>query len=147
MIFITGGTGFLGRHLVPALCKEHIPVRVLTRKPSANMWLNQYHNVEVIAGDLLDPNIIEGAIKGCEYVIHAGGIFRFWGDEHAFMTTNRNGTQNVIRAALNAGVKQLIHISTVAVIGDPILMVLLMKLIQLTPAMLINGVSGRLSKL
>jgi nucleoside-diphosphate-sugar epimerase len=119
MIFLTGGTGFLGRHLLPALCQAGFAVRVLTRHPEANEWLHSYRNIEIVAGDLLDEAVIAKAMNGCEYVIHAGGIFRFWGDEQAFAKTNVEGTQNVTQAALAARVKRFIHISTVAVVGQP----------------------------
>lgn len=119
MIFLTGGTGFLGRHLVPALCRAGFPIRVLTRRPEQNPWLKRYPLVEIIPGDLLDTETIHKGIQGCQYVIHAGGKFRFWGDEQTFQATNALGTENVLKAALDAKVERLVHVSTVAVIGQP----------------------------
>jgi dihydroflavonol-4-reductase len=119
MIFVTGGTGFLGRHLVPALCREGYPVRVLTRRPEDHAWLKRYPQVEVIRGDVTDAQTYRAALTGCQYVIHAGGIFRMWGDEREFLKTNFEGTQALLAAALEAGVERLVHISTVAVIGKP----------------------------
>ncbi len=119
MIFVTGGTGFLGRHLLPALCRADYPIRVLTRHPQAHRWLSQYHNVDIIQGDLADLAVLTDAIQGCKHLIHAGGFFRFWGDEDKFMRTNATGTSNIMQAALNAGIERVIHISSVAVIGKP----------------------------
>ncbi len=119
MIFVTGGTGFLGRHLIPALCREGHDIRVLTRQPHAHQWLSRYPNVEVIQGDLADADNLHQATQGCRYVIHAGGMFRFWGDEQAFMQTNATGTRNMLSAALAAGVERFVHISSIAVIGQP----------------------------
>ncbi|MEP6986666.1 MAG: NAD-dependent epimerase/dehydratase family protein, partial [Chloroflexota bacterium] len=119
MIFLTGGTGFLGRHLVPALCRAGFSMRVLTRHPQANDWLKRYPNVEVIAGDLQDTAVLQKAAEGCRYIIHAGGMFRFWGDEQAFAATNAHGTENVLEAAYKAKVERFIHISTIAVVGEP----------------------------
>lgn len=119
MIFVTGGTGFLGRHLVPALCQAGYSVRVLTRDASANSWLQRYPGVQIITGDLLDKDVIKRGIAGCRYVVHAGGMFRFWGDEQAFLETNAYGSEHVMAAAHAAGVERLIHISTAAVIGQP----------------------------
>jgi|FLYN01.1.fsa_nt_gi nucleoside-diphosphate-sugar epimerase len=122
MIFVTGGTGFLGRHLVPALCRAgYYPVRVLTRRPDEHRWLRRYPQVEVVQGDLLDGQIIERAVAGCRYVIHAGGIFRFWvpGSERVFYDTNTRGTEHVLNAAHKTQVERVIHISTAAVIGQP----------------------------
>ncbi len=119
MIFLTGGTGFLGRHLVPALCRAGFDVRVLTRHPEQNSWLKQYQRVEIIKGDLLDKAVIANAINGCRYVVHAGGMFRFWGDERQFAETNALGTEHVLAAAAQANIERFIHISTIAVIGHP----------------------------
>lgn len=122
MIFVTGGTGFLGRHLVPALCRAgYQPIRVLTRRPDENPWLRQYAQVEVVQGNLLDARGVERAVEGCRYVIHAGGIFRFWvpGDENVFYDTNARGTEHVLNASRKARVERVIHVSTAAVIGEP----------------------------
>lgn len=119
MIFLTGGTGFLGRHLVPALCRAGFSVRVLTRHPEQNPWLKHYPHVEIIPGDLLDSEVVAKGMQGCQYVIHAGGMFRFWGDEAEFAKTNALGTEHVLAAAVHANIERLIHISTIAVIGEP----------------------------
>jgi nucleoside-diphosphate-sugar epimerase len=119
MIFVTGGTGFLGRHLVPSLCHAGHTVRVLTRQPDKHHWLSHYPNVEIIQGDLLDRDILFKGVAGCKSVIHAGGIFRFWGNPDVFKATNALGTQHVLEAAVQAQVERFIHISTVAVIGQP----------------------------
>jgi nucleoside-diphosphate-sugar epimerase len=52
-------------------------------------------------------------------VIHAGGLFRFWGNAQNFMETNVAGTQNMLDAALHNNIERFIHVSTVAVIGHP----------------------------
>lgn len=119
MIFVTGGTGFLGRHLIPTLCRAGVQARVLTRNPQANIWLQRYPNVEIIQGDLQSVEVINTAVKGCDFVIHAAGLFRFWGKEEQFARTNELGTETVMRAAANSGVKRVIHISTAALIGQP----------------------------
>lgn len=67
----------------------------------------------------MDAAALRRAAEGSRYVVHAGGIFRFWGDEQVFQETNALGTENISQAALEAKVERLIHISTVAVIGKP----------------------------
>jgi nucleoside-diphosphate-sugar epimerase len=119
MIFLTGGTGFLGRHLVPALCRAGHTIRVLTRHPEQNVWLKRYPRVEIISGDLLDSEVVFKGMQGCQSVIHAGGIFRFWGDERVFEATNLLGTEHVLAAAVHNDIQRLVHVSTVAVIGQP----------------------------
>lgn len=119
MIFVTGGTGFLGRHLIATLCRAGHPIKLLTRHPDEHPWLKRYPNATVVKGDLLDKALLQQEVAGCRYVIHAGGYFRLWGDEAKFMRTNAQGTENVMLAALEAEVERVIHISSVAVIGHP----------------------------
>lgn len=119
MIYVTGGTGFLGRHLIAALCRDGHAMRVLTRCAADHPWLVHYPGVEVVEGDLTDRDLLLRSVQGCQYVIHAGGLFRFWGDEAAFRQTNADGTRNMVEAALQAGVTRFIHVSSVAVIGQP----------------------------
>lgn len=119
VVFVTGGTGFLGRHLIPALCRAGYTLRILTRQPQANTWLRRYPRVEIVSGDLLEPESYRAALDGCRWIVHAGGVFRFWGDPAAFHSANVTGTENLLQAALDAGVERFIHISTAAVIGQP----------------------------
>ena len=119
MIYVTGGTGFLGRHLIPALCRQNYSIRVLTRFPEDNQWLNQYPNVVIVKGDLTDFESIASSIKGSRIIIHAGGHFRLWGEADEFMSANVDGTRNMLEAARLAGVERFIHVSSIAVIGQP----------------------------
>ncbi|MEO8397676.1 MAG: NAD-dependent epimerase/dehydratase family protein, partial [Chloroflexota bacterium] len=116
---VTGGTGFLGRHLVPALCRAGHTVRVLTRDPAAHPWLARYPRIEIIRGDILDAELIANAVEGCTYVVHAAGLFRFWGSKESFEATNVGGTENVLRAVVKTPIQKLIYVSTVALIGTP----------------------------
>ncbi|MBK8027041.1 MAG: NAD-dependent epimerase/dehydratase family protein [Chloroflexi bacterium] len=119
MIFVTGGTGFLGRYLIAELCRRGYRLRVLTRHAADHPWLADLPGVEVVEGDLADRDRLMQVVPGCRTVIHAGGKFRFWGDEAAFMRTNAEGTRNIVEAALGAGVERFLHVSTIAVIGHP----------------------------
>jgi len=118
-VFVTGGTGFLGHSLLPALIAHGWQVRVLTRHPQNAPWLNQLP-VEVIEGDIEDQALIERAVQGCDSVIHAAGRFRFWGKHEQFEQTNVQGAANVMQAATRANVEKFVHISTLVVIGTPI---------------------------
>jgi dihydroflavonol-4-reductase len=119
MIFVTGGTGFLGRHLVPALCHAGYRLRVLTRRPEQHAWLKKYPSVEIIPGDLTIPETYVAALQGCCYVIHAGGIFRMWGDEATFLNNNVQGTALLLSAVKGLPIERFIYISTIAVLGRP----------------------------
>lgn len=118
LILVTGGTGFLGRNLLPILLESGYPVRVVTRYPDRYAWLGKL-DVEICQADVRDRDAMFEAAQGCRYVVHAAGKFRFWGNPEQFQRTNVEGSKNVMDAALAAGVQKFIHISTVVVIGTP----------------------------
>jgi nucleoside-diphosphate-sugar epimerase len=118
-IFVTGGTGFLGHSLLPLLVEQGYRVRALTRQPHKYPWLTSL-DLEVIEGGVEDEPIIQRAVQGCDYVVHAAGRFSFWGNREQFERTNVQGSAHVMDAALAAGVKKFIHISTIVVVGSPI---------------------------
>ncbi len=118
-VFVTGGTGFLGRHLIPALCRVGYAVRILTRHAEQHAWLSRYPQVQIIDGDINDEIAVRNGVQGSRFVIHAAGYFRFWGDEAAFERTNVGGTENILKASQQAGIERFIHISTIALIGQP----------------------------
>ncbi|MGQ9887004.1 MAG: NAD-dependent epimerase/dehydratase family protein [Aggregatilineales bacterium] len=118
-VFVTGGTGFLGQHLVPMLCQAGHRVRALTRRQQAASWLMKLPRVELVRGDLLSPETFRAALVDCDWVVHAGGLFSFWGRAEEFYKANVVGTENLLRAAAGAGVTGFVHISTAAVIGTP----------------------------
>ena len=118
-IFVTGGTGFLGRHLVPALNHAGYSLRVLARKPEANAWLHKYDGVEVVAGDLTLPETYAHRLPGCQHVVHAGGVFRMWGEKKTFLDNNVQGTALLLSALKGVEIERFIHISTIAVLGQP----------------------------
>ncbi len=119
MIFVTGGTGFLGKHLIASLCRHGFKLRVLTRTPHLHSWLDTYDNIEVIGGDIRDRQLMFDCVKGCRYVIHAGGKFSFWGDEEEFEDVNVNGARHIMDACREEQVERVIHVSTVVLIGTP----------------------------
>lgn len=119
MILITGATGFLGHHLVPHLVQLGYPVRAVVR-PSSDAAFLQKLGVELAyAEDITDAAAIEQACAGCEQVIHAAGLFRFWGEPEEFWQTNVAGTTAVLHAALSHNIQRFIYISTIAVVGKP----------------------------
>lgn len=118
MILVTGGTGFLGRNLLPILCEAGYEVRVISRTPQAYPWLADLC-VEAIQADIADAAAVHAAAKGVRYIIHAAGLFRFFGRTDDFDHTNIDGTRNILEAAAAAGVEKLVHVSTIAVAGFP----------------------------
>ncbi|MBW8010066.1 MAG: NAD-dependent epimerase/dehydratase family protein [Chloroflexi bacterium] len=118
LIFITGGTGFFGRHLVSLLAARGYKLRLLVRPTSQVGWLEGL-DVELIYGDVTNKEILKKGMKNCIYVVHAAGRFRFWGSVEDFNSVNVVGTQMVCEAALEVGVQRLVHVSTIAIIGKP----------------------------
>ncbi|MDW8325778.1 MAG: NAD-dependent epimerase/dehydratase family protein [Anaerolineales bacterium] len=117
LVFVTGATGFLGHHLVPQLLAEGFRVRALVRETSDTHHL-AHPNVELVIGDVLDPAKVQQAVAGCRYGVHAAGLFRFWGRQEDFERVNVQGTAHVVEAARRFEVEKLIHISTIAVVGE-----------------------------
>ncbi|MFC1974927.1 NAD-dependent epimerase/dehydratase family protein [Chloroflexota bacterium] len=116
MILITGATGFLGRNLCEHLSGQGYALRVLARSTSDTSFLRTL-GADIILGDVSDPHSVRTAMQGCDYVVHAAAHFRLWGPPEPFIKTNVDGTHNVLEAALAAGVKRFIHISTIIVVG------------------------------
>ncbi|MFQ5611460.1 MAG: NAD-dependent epimerase/dehydratase family protein [Anaerolineae bacterium] len=116
MILVTGATGFLGRNLCQRLLNQGYPLKALVRPGSDTDFLAK---AEVAYGDVTDYDSVLAAVHGCESIIHAAAVFRFWGSRQLFEQTNVLGAEHMLRAALAAGVKRFVYVSTVAVVGPP----------------------------
>lgn len=116
MILVTGATGFLGRNLCEYLSAQGYRLRALVRPTSDANFLKEL-GVETVKGDVSDADSVQAAMQGCDYVVHAAAYFRLWGPPEPFIQTNVEGTRNVLNAALAAGIKRFVHISTIIVVG------------------------------
>jgi dihydroflavonol-4-reductase len=118
-VLITGATGFLGSRLTRRMIAEGHSVRILCRKTSSDAQLAGL-KIERSFGDVTEHESVRAAMTDCEFVIHAAADMRYWsGAEDRQMLVNVNGTRNVARAAREACVKRLLHVSSVAAIGIP----------------------------
>lgn len=117
-ILLTGATGFLGSHVARALVVAGHAVRALARPQSSRAILSDVPELEWVAGDLLDAGSLRAAAAGCEAVVHAAAMVDF-APRHAARQREINveGTRHVLEAARAAGVKRLVHTSSVATIG------------------------------
>lgn len=117
-VFVTGGTGFTGSHLVERLVKEGYEVRALARKTS-NTELFKRLGVEIITGDITDKEVVTKAVKGFDMVYHLAAMYREGGGigEKPFWDVNVVGTKNILDASKNANVGRFIHCSTAGVHG------------------------------
>jgi len=117
MLLVTGGTGFVGSHVVRRLCKEGFAVRVLARRTSPLQLLDSLP-VEVVIGDLLDADSLRKAVAGCEAVFHVAADYRLWArDPREIYRNNVDGTGQVLAASRAAGVSRVVYTSTVGTIG------------------------------
>lgn len=127
-VFLTGSTGFLGSNLAEALLAQGYALKVLVRSQSLEKLKQQtwYNNAQVTEGDLSDIGLLANAMQGVDIVIHAAALVSFMpADANALVRINIEGTSNMVNAALDAGIKQFIFISSVAAItgnrGDSVL--------------------------
>lgn len=103
MIFIAGGTGFIGQHLLKALKQGNYAVRCLARTEE-RAELCRKTGLDAVTGDITDRESLKGKLKGIEMVVHLVGII----EEHAGMTFEKvhvEGTRNLVDEAKKAGVR------------------------------------------
>jgi len=119
MIFITGTNGLLGSYLAKKLLKQGKQVRGLKRITSDLSLLGEYASqIDWITGDILDVTSLEEAMDGIEEVYHCAAVISFASHEaDVMLKTNIEGTANVMNAALVAGVKKVVHVSSIAAFG------------------------------
>jgi uncharacterized protein YbjT (DUF2867 family) len=101
-ILVTGGTGFVGPHVVHALRQEDRPVRVLARRPEKQKRLQAWGS-EVVQGDMTDADSLRRAVEGCEAVVHLVAVPPF-ADPQATRRVMEQGTRDLVSAAKEAGI-------------------------------------------
>ena len=126
-ILITGAGGFIGGHLCEALVRQGHDVRALVRYNSTNSWgwLDHVPNeigseLEVVTGDVRDPNAMRVAMNGIDHVHHLAaliGIPYSYSAPDSYVDTNIKGTLNVLQAARDADVSRVLITSTSEVYG------------------------------
>jgi NADH dehydrogenase len=109
MILVTGGTGFVGSHIVRRLALEKIKTRCLVRKGSNVQRLKEL-SLELSYGDLTDKGSLKKALEGVETVIHLIGII-IERKGATFEIIHTHGTRALVEACKDAGVKRFIYIS------------------------------------
>ena len=109
---VTGAAGFLGRALVRRLRANGSEVRVLVRRPVP--WMQQDSGIQVVIGDLGDPEVVFHAVNGVDMVYHVGAAMRGGAREHSAGTVW--GTRNVIAACVKWRVKRLVYVSSLSVL-------------------------------
>jgi nucleoside-diphosphate-sugar epimerase len=113
-VAITGGTGFIGSHLVRRLTGEGTRVRVLTRQPRAVVDDSLRHpSVALVHGETTDRDAVDRLVDGAGTVYHLAGCARAWvRDRHEYERVNVDGTRAVCGACEARDVPTLVHVST-----------------------------------
>lgn len=112
---VTGGTGFIGSHVVRDLLREGREVRVLMFPDEDTVNLDGL-DVERVYGDTTDAESVRKAVRGCETVFHLAAIYAIWHRQpERIREVNIGGTRNVLAEAAHAGVRRVVHTSSLAV--------------------------------
>ena len=121
-IFLTGGSGYVGRNIIRRLVAEGRKVRALARSGASAEVITAL-GAEAWRGDIMDLTSLEVALAGCMSVIHAAGDVGHGVVEAEQHRTNVEGTRNVFAAARQAGLRRAVHISTESVLlsGAPLI--------------------------
>jgi nucleoside-diphosphate-sugar epimerase len=131
MIFLTGGTGMLGAHLLLDLTRNGMKVRALRRKSSDLQsvekifsWYSEdaallFGQIEWVEGDLLDKTSLRKAMEGTDILIHAAAKMSFQRhDREAILHENIVGTANLVDLAVEQKIRRFCQVSSVAALGD-----------------------------
>ena len=111
---LTGATGFVGAAVLRSLVAAGHQVRALVRPNSDRRNLTGV-NCEIVTGDLVEPESLQRAVRGCEAMFHVAADYRLWvTDREQMNRTNVQGTVNLLRAAAAAGVSRVVYTSSVA---------------------------------
>lgn len=116
-ILVTGASGFVGSAVAHALIAAGYRVRALVRPTSSRKNLEGF-DVEIADGDMRDASAVARAMSGARFLMHVGADYRLWArDPEEILRTNRDGTRNLMQAALKAGVERIVYTSSVATLA------------------------------
>jgi nucleoside-diphosphate-sugar epimerase len=112
---VTGGTGFVGSHLVEALADAGWTVRALVRRPDTLRWLEGLP-ADIIEGDVQNPDSLPEALQGVELVIHCAALTKAI-TRNEYMQANADGTRTLLKSSIQAGVRRFVYCSSQAAAG------------------------------
>lgn len=124
-VVVTGADGFIGSHLVEALVRRGYEVTALSQYNSFNYWgwleeIDCKDKVKVVAGDVRDPHFCRQLTRGADTVFHLAALIAIpysYVAPDAYVDVNVRGTLNICQAAMDNGVKRVLHTSTSEVYG------------------------------
>lgn len=116
-VFLTGATGFVGAHVAKYLARQGAELRLLVR-PTSNLANLEGLGAETAVGDLLKPETLRTAVRGCDAVMHVAADYRLWvRDPQAMYAANVEGTRALLQIAKDEGVRRVVYTSSVATMG------------------------------
>jgi dihydroflavonol-4-reductase len=117
-IFVTGGTGFIGRTFIRILQNTKHELVCLVRETSDIRGMEQA-GIKMIVGDVTEKETLFNGMKGCDWVANLANLFEFWiPDRSQYRRINVEGTRNVMEAAQQNKISKVVHVSTLAVYGN-----------------------------
>lgn len=116
---VTGAGGFLGSHVVDALVAQGERPRAMLR-PGESTSAIEAAGADIRIADVADRPAIEAVMAGVDRVLHCAARTGPWGQEREYVRANVTGLENVVRAALAAGVRRIVHVSSITVLGNDI---------------------------
>jgi len=128
MIFVTGGTGLVGSHVLLRLAQGKKDFIALKRKSSSLVICHKvfkyygatslFEKIKWFEGDINNISALEEGMQACKFVIHAAGLVSFSSSEaNLLRKVNIEGTKNVMNVALTHGVKKAAYVSSIAALG------------------------------
>jgi NADH dehydrogenase len=126
-ILLTGASGFVGSHVLPAILDAGHRVVALTRTPKSGetvlrrLSADQRGLVDLRHGDVTDPSTLPSALEGVDAVVHLVAIPRDFDRGASLRLVNTEGTRNLVQAARGAGVRRFVHQGAMGVEDDPAL--------------------------
>ena len=117
-VLVTGGTGFIGSHLVEALLVQGHEVRCLVRDTRRLGWISGLPSVTIAQGGMDDPGPLQEAMRGVDQVYHLAGLTRARAAQE-FFRVNGEGTRHLVRAFLEtpSGPRRLVDLSSLDAVG------------------------------
>lgn len=111
-VFVTGGTGFVGREVLWKLKEAGHSIKMLARNPKSDVTrqIAYRHGAEIVTGSVTDRRAVATGMSGCHAVIHLVGIISEFG-ENTFQSAHVEATRNVVGAAEDAGASRYLHMS------------------------------------
>lgn len=124
-VLVTGADGFIGSHLVEMLVREGAHVTALTLYNSFNNWgwledVDLSRNIKVVCGDIRDPHFCRSIVQEVDTVFHLAALIAIpysYVAPDSYVSTNVQGSLNLVQAARDNGVARFIHTSTSEVYG------------------------------